>query len=112
MDDGPDIELMYGLQGQHWGQGLATEACAAALERRATSYRQVYCTNRFAQLPIRSGHATAGHDASVDYRNYDHLPAIISDLTTSALTSGFSRLSPECSWHCSWGWVPSTKYSV
>ena len=27
---GPEIELMYGLRREHWGKGLATEACAAA----------------------------------------------------------------------------------
>jgi RimJ/RimL family protein N-acetyltransferase len=31
IDDGPDIELLYGLRGEYWGQGLATEACRAAL---------------------------------------------------------------------------------
>jgi len=44
MDDGPEIELMYGLRAEHWGQGLATEACAAALEYlwRSTGYERVY----------------------------------------------------------------------
>jgi RimJ/RimL family protein N-acetyltransferase len=32
IDDGPDIELMYGLRAEYWGQGLATEACQAAIE--------------------------------------------------------------------------------
>ncbi len=31
IDAGPEIELLYGLRGEHWGMGLATEACAAAL---------------------------------------------------------------------------------
>ncbi|MBV8817305.1 MAG: GNAT family N-acetyltransferase [Acidobacteriaceae bacterium] len=30
-DDGPEIELMYGLQPEYWGKGLATEARFAAL---------------------------------------------------------------------------------
>ena len=44
IDDGPEIELMYGLQAQHWGKGLATEACMAALDYlwRSTDYPQVY----------------------------------------------------------------------
>jgi [ribosomal protein S5]-alanine N-acetyltransferase len=44
IDNGPDIELMYGLRGEYWGSGLATEACAAALEYLScsTSYRRVY----------------------------------------------------------------------
>ena len=43
-DNGPEIELMYGLRGNYWGQGLATEACAAALEYlwRSTKYQRVY----------------------------------------------------------------------
>jgi [ribosomal protein S5]-alanine N-acetyltransferase len=42
--DGPEIELMYGLQGEYWGQGLATEACIAALQYlwRHTAYPRVY----------------------------------------------------------------------
>jgi ribosomal-protein-alanine N-acetyltransferase len=42
--DGPKIELMYGLQPEYWGKGLATEACQAALEYlwRSTEYQQVY----------------------------------------------------------------------
>jgi len=44
IDDGPEIELMYGLRVEHWGQGLATEASLAALEYlwRATSFPRVY----------------------------------------------------------------------
>ncbi len=44
IDDGPEIELLYGLRGEHWGKGLATEACAAALGYLwgSTSYRRVY----------------------------------------------------------------------
>jgi RimJ/RimL family protein N-acetyltransferase len=44
MDGGPEIELMYGLRGQYWGKGWATEACFAALEYlwRSTAYQQVY----------------------------------------------------------------------
>jgi ribosomal-protein-alanine N-acetyltransferase len=43
-DNGPDIELLYGLRKEHWGMGLATEACAAALGYlwRSTGYEQVY----------------------------------------------------------------------
>lgn len=44
MDDGPEIELMYGLSGDHWGKGLATEASAATLEHlwRSNSHARVY----------------------------------------------------------------------
>jgi ribosomal-protein-alanine N-acetyltransferase len=44
IEDCPEIELLYGLRGEHWGKGLGTEACAAALGYlwRSTSYRQVY----------------------------------------------------------------------
>jgi ribosomal-protein-alanine N-acetyltransferase len=44
IDDGPDIELMYGIRRLHWGKGLATEACGAALENlwRSTSFSTVY----------------------------------------------------------------------
>jgi ribosomal-protein-alanine N-acetyltransferase len=44
IDDGPEIELLYCLRGEHWGKGLATEACIAALEYlwRSTTYQQVY----------------------------------------------------------------------
>jgi ribosomal-protein-alanine N-acetyltransferase len=44
IDDGPDIELMYGLRSAHWGKGLATEACSAAIEHlwRTTAFQLVY----------------------------------------------------------------------
>jgi [ribosomal protein S5]-alanine N-acetyltransferase len=44
IDEGPEIELLYGLRGEHWGKGLATEACAAALRYlwRSTSYQRVF----------------------------------------------------------------------
>ena len=44
IDNGPEIELLYGLRNEHWGKGLATEACTAALEYvwRVTSYERVY----------------------------------------------------------------------
>ncbi len=44
IDDSPEIELLYGLRGEYWGHGLATEACAAALDYlwRSTSYYCVY----------------------------------------------------------------------
>jgi [ribosomal protein S5]-alanine N-acetyltransferase len=44
MDNGPDIELMYGLRSDYWGKGLATEACLAAVEYLwcATGYQKVY----------------------------------------------------------------------
>ena len=44
IDKSPEIELMYGLQAEYWGKGLATEACFAALEYlwRSTEYQQVY----------------------------------------------------------------------
>jgi [ribosomal protein S5]-alanine N-acetyltransferase len=42
--DEPDIELMYGLRGEHWSKGLATEACIAALYYlwSGTSFPRVY----------------------------------------------------------------------
>lgn len=33
LDDGPEIELLYGLLPAHWGRGLATEASLAWLRR-------------------------------------------------------------------------------
>jgi ribosomal-protein-alanine N-acetyltransferase len=44
IDDGPEIELMYGLQAEHWGKGLATESSLAALEYlwRSTGFQRVY----------------------------------------------------------------------
>jgi RimJ/RimL family protein N-acetyltransferase len=44
IDEGPEIELMYGLRADWWGKGLATEACIAALEFlwRSTKLAQVY----------------------------------------------------------------------
>src|ERR1700733_7660097 len=44
IDGGPEIEMLYGLRGEHWGKGLATETCAAALGYlwRSTSYQRVY----------------------------------------------------------------------
>ena len=44
IDEGPEIELLYGLRGEHWGKGLATEACGAALGYlwRSSSYQRVY----------------------------------------------------------------------
>lgn len=44
IEGGPEIELLYGLREEHWGKGLATEACVAALGYfwRSTSYEQVY----------------------------------------------------------------------
>lgn len=75
IDDGPEIELMYGLRGEHWGKGFATEACAAAIEYlwNATSYRQVYArtdppNQRSVQVMLRLGmthHSTT--DDSINY---------------------------------------------
>src|SRR5208283_1448124 len=44
MDDGPEIELLYGLKGRHWGKGFATEASLAAIEYlwRSTEFQQVF----------------------------------------------------------------------
>ena len=41
---GPDIELMYGLQRASWGKGLATEASRAVLDWlwTSTSYQRVF----------------------------------------------------------------------
>jgi [ribosomal protein S5]-alanine N-acetyltransferase len=44
INDGPEIELMYGLRAEQWGKGLATEACWAAVEHlwNSTGFRRVY----------------------------------------------------------------------
>jgi len=44
LKDSTNIELLYGLQPELWGLGLATEACAAALEYfwNATGFKRVY----------------------------------------------------------------------
>ena len=44
IDDGPEIEFMYGLRAEHWGRGLATEACSAAMEYlwNSTGFQRVY----------------------------------------------------------------------
>lgn len=44
IDDGPDIELMYGLRGECWGKGFATESCSAILDYlwRGTDFARVY----------------------------------------------------------------------
>jgi [ribosomal protein S5]-alanine N-acetyltransferase len=60
--DGPEIELMYGLQPEYWGKGLATEACLAALEYLwcSTEYQQVYArtdapNHKSVQVMLRLG---------------------------------------------------------
>lgn len=62
IDDGPDIELMYGLRSEHWGQGPATEACVAALEYlwHSTGHQQVYArtdppNHKSVQVMLRLG---------------------------------------------------------
>lgn len=62
IDDGPEIELMYGLRGEYWGKGLATEACIAALDYlwRNTDYQRVYArtdavNHRSVQVMLRLG---------------------------------------------------------
>jgi RimJ/RimL family protein N-acetyltransferase len=44
IDDGPEIELLYGLHGEHWGTGLATHASLAAIRYlwRSTAFPHVY----------------------------------------------------------------------
>jgi RimJ/RimL family protein N-acetyltransferase len=44
IDDGPEIELMYGLKTDYWGKGFASEACLAAIEYlwRSTAFQLVY----------------------------------------------------------------------
>jgi ribosomal-protein-alanine N-acetyltransferase len=44
IDDGPEIELVYGLQAEYWGRGFATEASLAAIEYlwRSTGFELVY----------------------------------------------------------------------
>jgi len=46
IDDGPDVELMYGLRAEYWGQGLATGACFASIEYlwRSTRFPLLYAT--------------------------------------------------------------------
>lgn len=41
---GPELELLYGLRGPHWGQGLATEASQIALDYlwNSTAIPRVY----------------------------------------------------------------------
>ena len=44
IDNGPEIELMYGLERAYWGKGLASEASRAALAWlwNSTGYSRVY----------------------------------------------------------------------
>ena len=44
IDEGSDVELMYGLLSEFWGRGLATEGCNAAVEYfwSATKYDVLY----------------------------------------------------------------------
>jgi [ribosomal protein S5]-alanine N-acetyltransferase len=44
IDDGPEIELLYGLKGEHRGKGFATEASLAAIAYlwRSTEFQQVF----------------------------------------------------------------------
>ena len=60
--DSSEIELMYGLQPEYWGKGLATEACLAALEYLwcSTGYQQVYArtdppNHKSVQVMLRLG---------------------------------------------------------
>jgi RimJ/RimL family protein N-acetyltransferase len=62
IDDGPEIELMYGLRGEYWGKGLTTEACLAILDYlwRFTQFPRVYARNdppnkRSVQVMLRLG---------------------------------------------------------
>ena len=62
IDDGPDIELLYGLSVEHWGKGLATEACVAALDYlwHSTNYQQVHArtdppNDKSVQVMLRLG---------------------------------------------------------
>ena len=70
IDEGSEIELLYGLRREHWGKGVATEACAAALEYfwRATRYERVYArtdvgNDRSVQVMERLGMA---HELTTD----------------------------------------------
>jgi [ribosomal protein S5]-alanine N-acetyltransferase len=47
IDDGPEIELMYGLRGEYWGKGLATEACLAVLD-------YLWCSTQFPRVYART----------------------------------------------------------
>jgi RimJ/RimL family protein N-acetyltransferase len=44
IDDGPEIELMYGLKGEFWGKGFATESSLAAIQYlwRSTEFQRFY----------------------------------------------------------------------
>ena len=44
IDEGSDVELMYGLLSDFWGSGFATEACRAAIDYfwSATNYDVLY----------------------------------------------------------------------
>lgn len=44
IDEGPEIELLYGLKGEYWGKGMITEACSAVLDHlwSNTGYQRVY----------------------------------------------------------------------
>jgi [ribosomal protein S5]-alanine N-acetyltransferase len=44
LDEGPDIELLYGLRGAYWGNGFATEACLAIIDYlwQSTRFNCVY----------------------------------------------------------------------
>jgi ribosomal-protein-alanine N-acetyltransferase len=62
IDAGPEIELMYGLRGEYWGKGLATEASFAALDYlwRSTAFQRVYARTdppnvRSVQVMLRLG---------------------------------------------------------
>lgn len=62
IDYGPEIELMYGLRGEHWGKGLITEACLGALDYlwHLTTFPRVYArtdppNERSVQVMLRLG---------------------------------------------------------
>ena len=62
IDDGPEIELMYGLRGEYWGRGLATEACLGALAYlwQSTRFSRVHAqtdppNERSVQVMLRLG---------------------------------------------------------
>jgi ribosomal-protein-alanine N-acetyltransferase len=56
IDDGRDVELMYGFRREYWGKGLATEACAAALDYMW----------RHTELPVVYARTDPPNSASVD----------------------------------------------
>jgi ribosomal-protein-alanine N-acetyltransferase len=69
IDDGPDIELMYGLRAEHWGKGYATEACRAALDHlwRSTEFQCVQARTD----PLNEGSVRVMQRLGMEYESSD-----------------------------------------